>query len=104
DPGYNRLLGGSGHKLPGMRETREHRRAEAEQRKALAKTRREHEKRVRDLEMQILNLDGRQKELSEELEKPETYEAGGAVMNLNRELLAVTADLERLTAEWERLA
>jgi hypothetical protein len=25
-------------------------------------------------------------------------------MNLNRELLAVTADLERLTAEWERLA
>jgi ATP-binding cassette subfamily F protein 3 len=96
DPGYN--------KLPGMRETRELRRAEAEQRKALAKTKREHEKRVRDLEMQILNLDGRQKELSEELEKPETYQAGGAVMNLNRELLAVTADLERLTAEWERLA
>ena len=103
DPGY-RKPGDPGYKLPGMRETREQRRAEAEQRKALAKTKREHEKRVRDLEMQILNLDGRQKELSEELEKPETYEAGGAVMNLNRELLAVTADLERLTAEWERLA
>jgi ATP-binding cassette subfamily F protein 3 len=102
DPGYK--PGDPGYKLPGMRETREQRRAEAEQRKALAKTKREHEKRVRDLEMQILNLDGRQKELSEELEKPETYEAGGAVMNLNRELLAVTADLERLTAEWERLA
>ena len=97
-------IGDPGYKLPGMRETREQRRAEAEQRKALAKTKREHEKRVRDLEMQILNLDGRQKELSEDLEKPETYEAGGAVMNLNRELLAVTADLERLTAEWERLA
>ena len=96
--------GDPGYKLPGLRETREQRRAEAEQRKALAKTKREHEKQVRDLEMQILNLDGRQKELSEELEKPETYEAGGAVMNLNRELLAVTADLERLTAEWERLA
>ena len=93
-----------GYKLPGMREAREQRRAEAEQRKALAKTKREHEKQVRDLEMQILNLDGRQKELSEELEKPETYQAGGAVMDLNRELLAVTADLERLTAEWERLA
>jgi ATP-binding cassette subfamily F protein 3 len=103
DPGY-RKPGDSGCKLPGMRETREQRRAEAEQRKALAKTKREHEKRVRDLEMQILNLDGRQKELAEELEKPETYEAGGAVMNVNRELLAVTADLERLTAEWERLA
>jgi ATP-binding cassette subfamily F protein 3 len=93
-----------GYKLPGMRETRQLRRAEAEQRKSLAKIKREHEKRVRDLEIQILNLDGRQKELSEELEKPETYEAGGAVMNLNRELQAVTADLERLTAEWERLA
>jgi hypothetical protein len=54
--------------------------------------------------MQILNLEGRQKELAEELEKPETYEAGGAAMSLNRELLAVTADMERLTAEWERLA
>jgi ATP-binding cassette subfamily F protein 3 len=97
-------IGDPGSKLPGMRETREQRRAEAEQRKALAKTKREHERRVRDLEMQILNLDGRQKELSEELEKPETYEAGGAVMDLNRELLAVTADLERLTGEWERLA
>ena len=58
-----------------MRETREQRRAEAEERKALAKTKREHEKRVRDLEMQILKLEGRQKELTEELEKPETYEA-----------------------------
>jgi ATP-binding cassette subfamily F protein 3 len=96
-------IGDSGYKLPGMRETREQRRAEADQRKALARIKRDHEKRVRDLEMQILNLEGRQKELTEELEKPETYEAGGAAMSLNRELLAVTADMERLTAEWERL-
>ena len=93
----------AGSGLPGMRETREQRRAEAEERKALAKTKREHEKRVRDLEMQILNLEGRLKELTEELEKPETYEAGGAAMNLNREFSAVTADMERLTKEWERL-
>jgi ATP-binding cassette subfamily F protein 3 len=92
-----------GYKLPGMRETRELRRAEADQRKALAKTKRDHEKRLRDLEMQILNLEGRQKELTEELEKPETYEAGGAAMNLNRELQAVTDDMERLTKEWESL-
>jgi len=89
---------------PGMREAREQRRAEAEQRKAESKLKRDREKIVRDLEMQILKLEGRQKELTEELEKPETYEAGGAAMQLNRELQAVTADLERLTAEWETMA
>jgi ATP-binding cassette subfamily F protein 3 len=96
-------IGDPGYKLPGMRETREQRRAEAEERKSLAKTKREHEKWVRDLEMQILKLEGRQKELTEELEKPETYEAGGAATSLNRELSAVTADMERLTKEWESL-
>jgi ATP-binding cassette subfamily F protein 3 len=80
-----------------MRETRE-------QRKAEAKLKRDHERKVRDLEMQILKLEGRQKELTEELEKPETYEAGGAATQLNRELQAITADLERLTAEWDQLA
>jgi ATP-binding cassette subfamily F protein 3 len=89
---------------PGMRESREQRRADSEQRKAEAKLKRDHEKRVRDLEMQILKLEGRQKELTEELEKPETYERGGAATQLNRELQAITADLQRLTAEWEKLA
>jgi ATP-binding cassette subfamily F protein 3 len=88
---------------PGMRESREQRRADSEQRKAEAKIKRDHDKRVRDLEMQILKLEGRQKELTEELEKPETYERGGAATQLNRELLAITADLQRLTAEWEKL-
>jgi len=37
------------------------------------------------------------------LEKPETYERGGTATLLNRELQAVTADMERLTAEWEKL-
>jgi ATP-binding cassette subfamily F protein 3 len=88
---------------PGMRESREQRRADSEQRKAEAKIKRDHDKRVRDLEMQILKLEGRQKELTEELEKPETYERGGAATQLNRELLAISADLERLTAEWEAM-
>jgi ATP-binding cassette subfamily F protein 3 len=88
---------------PGMRESREQRRADSEQRKAEAKLKRDHEKRVRDLEMQILKLEGRQKELTEELEKPETYERGGAAVQLNRELQSVTADMERLTLEWEKL-
>jgi ATP-binding cassette subfamily F protein 3 len=88
---------------PGMRESREQRRAAAEERKAEAKLKRDHDKKVRDLEMQILKLEGRQKELTEELEKPETYERGGAATQLNRELLAIRTDLERITTEWEKL-
>ena len=88
-------------KKPGLRETREARRAEADRRKTEAKAKREHAKRVHDLEQQILSLEGRQKELTAELEKPDTYNAGGAVMQLNRELLAVTEDLARVTEEWE---
>jgi ATP-binding cassette subfamily F protein 3 len=87
-----------------MRETREQRRATAEDRKAEAKIKRDHEKSARDLEMQILKLEGRQKELTAELEKPETYDRGGAATQLNRELQAVTTDMERLTKEWEKLA
>jgi ATP-binding cassette subfamily F protein 3 len=56
------------------------------------------------LEQQIVSLEGRQKELTAELEKPDTYNAGGAVMQLNRELLAVTEDLARVTEEWEGAA
>jgi ATP-binding cassette subfamily F protein 3 len=89
---------------PGMRESRQQRRADSEQRKVEAKLKRDHEKRTRDLEMQILKLEGRQKELTEELEKPETYERGGAATQLNRELLAINEDLQRLTADWEKLA
>ncbi|HEX8280060.1 MAG TPA: ATP-binding cassette domain-containing protein, partial [Chthoniobacterales bacterium] len=88
----------------GLREMRQQRRAEAEQRKAEAKTKRDHEKRVREIEMHILSLEGRQRELTAELEKPESYEAGGSAMALNRELSSVTAEIERATKEWEALA
>ena len=67
--------GGLVQEKTGMRETREQRRAAAEDRKAEAKIKRDQEKIARDLEMQILKLEGRQKELTEELEKPETYDA-----------------------------
>ncbi|MGZ5019343.1 MAG: ABC-F family ATP-binding cassette domain-containing protein, partial [Chthoniobacterales bacterium] len=77
----------------GLRETRERRRAEAEQRKAEAKVKRDHEKRLREIEMHILSLEGRQKELTAELENPETYERGGAAMELNRELLGLNDEL-----------
>ena len=108
DPGRNvenamAGIGDPGYRKPGMRESREQRRAAAEERKAEAKAKREHEKKSRDLEMQILKLEGRQKELTAELEKPETYDRGGAATQLNRELQAVTTDMERLTSEWEKL-
>ncbi|MBA2623222.1 MAG: ABC-F family ATP-binding cassette domain-containing protein [Chthoniobacterales bacterium] len=88
---------------PGLRDSRQQRRADAEQRKAEAKIQREREKRVRELEMHILSLEGRQGELTAELEKPETYDAGGAAMELNRELSSLTVELERVTTEWEAL-
>lgn len=87
-----------------LSEVREQRRLEAEQRKAAAKAERERKKHLEHLEMRILHLEGRQKELSAELEKPEVYEPGGPVMELNRELQSVTDDLEHVMAEWESLA
>ena len=87
----------------GLRERKEQRRAEAELRKAGAKALRDRQKQLEQLEMRIFSLEARQKELSLELEKPETYEAGGAAMQLNRELLTVQEELERTTAEWEQL-
>ena len=89
---------------PGMKEQREQRRAEAEARKAQSAARRDLEKRVQALEMRILSLEGRQKQLTEELEKPESYAAGGNAMQCNRELMAVTDELTHATAEWEKLA
>jgi ATP-binding cassette, subfamily F, member 3 len=90
--------------VPGLREQREQRRAEAEERKTAAKAQRERQKQIEQLEMRILHLEGRQKELAAELEKPEAYAPGGAAMQLNRELLSVQDELERTTAEWEALA
>ncbi len=88
----------------GLREIKTQRRAEAEERKAEAKAKRELEQRVREIEMHILSFEGRQRELTAELEKPETYEAGGNAVQLNREMLGVTEEISRATKEWEALA
>lgn len=79
-------------------------RIEAEQRQALSRERREQQQVVSDLEKQIHELERRQTELTAELEKPETYEKTGQVMQLNRELTHVIDELHRLTAEWESAA
>ncbi len=94
----------SGGNAPTPRKSKEQKRAEAEARQAISRVKKEHDARVASLEMQIATLEGRQKEITAELENPATYDAGGAVMNLNRELMSVSASLERLTAEWETLS
>ncbi|MGA3170862.1 MAG: ABC-F family ATP-binding cassette domain-containing protein [Chthoniobacteraceae bacterium] len=88
----------------GMKEMRGQRRADAERRKAEAKVKRDQQKMAESLEMRIFALEGRQKEIAAELEKPEAYEAGGAAVSLNRELMTVTEELEKVTAEWEGMA
>jgi ATP-binding cassette subfamily F protein 3 len=88
----------------GLREQKEQRRAEAEARKAAAKTQRDHQRKVDELEMRIATLEGKQRDLTAELEKPETYAAGGAAMQLNRDLMTVAEELARVTAEWETFA
>jgi len=75
-----------------------------EQRKAAEKAERERRKEVEHLERRIAHLEGRQKELTIELEKPEVYDAGGPVMELNRELQTVAEELARTVAKWEKLS
>ena len=88
----------------GMKEMREKKRAEAEARKAIAKEKRDREKRVTDLEMQIATLEGRQRDLTAQLEDSAAYEAGGNAIALNRELSSVSKDLTRLNDEWMKAA
>ena len=83
-----------------MKESREKKRADAEARKAIAKVQRDREKRVTDLEMQIATLEGRQRDLTSQLEDPAAYEAGGNAIAINRELSSVATDLVRLNDEW----
>jgi ATP-binding cassette subfamily F protein 3 len=85
-----------------LREQKEQKRAEAEARKALAKTQREREKHLREIETQIAILEGRQKELTAELEDPAAYGPGGRAVLINRELSALIDELARLTTEWEK--
>ena len=87
---------------PGLREQKAQKRAEAEMRKMLAKQQRERERHVRELEMHIAALEVQQKKLALELEDPAVYEAGGRAVAINREFSAVSEELERLTAEWDK--
>jgi len=59
---------------------------------------------VHQLEKKIQDLEKRQAEITAELEKPETYQAGGKAMDLNREFRHNADEIARLTPKWEEAA
>jgi ATP-binding cassette subfamily F protein 3 len=85
----------------GPRKQKGQKRAEADARNAISKTKREKDRRLHEIEMQIAALEAQQKEFIAALEDPAVYEIGGRAVSINRELSTVTADLARLTREWE---
>ena len=93
---------GATRNAPGLKEQKERKRREADERKELAKAERETAKRLAELEMQIATLEGQQKELTAALEDPTLYETGGRAVVVNRDLAAVSENLARLNAEWEK--
>jgi ATP-binding cassette subfamily F protein 3 len=76
-------------------------RIEAEQRQARSRKKREIQGRIAGLEKEIAGLESREKELTAELEKPETYATGGRAAQINRELMEVHDRLAGANAEWE---
>ncbi|MCL4785310.1 MAG: ATP-binding cassette domain-containing protein [Verrucomicrobia bacterium] len=83
---------------------KEQKRIEAEQRQARSRRRKEIQERVNSLEAEITELEAKERQLTAELEKPETYASGGRAMQINRELLEIHDRLPVATAEWEAAA
>lgn len=84
--------------------SRDQKRFEAEARQSRSRDRRAQQQIADKLEKDIARLEQRQKELTAELEKPETYQQPGRAMTVNRELSGVTDDLAEATAKWEQAA
>jgi len=79
-------------------------RLEAEQRQARSKVKKEQQQAVHQLEKKIQDLEKRQAEITAELEKPETYQSGGRMMDLNREFRHNADEIAELTPKWEEAA
>jgi ATP-binding cassette subfamily F protein 3 len=82
--------------------TREEKRAEAVAREAQAKARKELEKNVVVAEAAIATAELKLKNLTIELEKPQTYADGGRALRLNRDVMATQEEIARLTEAWEK--
>jgi ATP-binding cassette subfamily F protein 3 len=87
-----------------MVDRKEQKRLEAEARQARSTKLKGQRQIVHDLEKQIQALEKRQAEITAELEKPETYQAGGKASQLNREFSHNADDLTELTPKWEAAA
>ncbi|HXT13868.1 MAG TPA: ABC-F family ATP-binding cassette domain-containing protein [Candidatus Angelobacter sp.] len=83
---------------------KEQKRIEAEQRQARSKVRKQQQQVVHELEKRIQELEQRQGEITVDLEKPETYQAGGKAMELNREFRYNADELAELNVKWEHAA
>ncbi|MCX6910176.1 MAG: ABC-F family ATP-binding cassette domain-containing protein [Verrucomicrobia bacterium] len=81
---------------------RDQKRLEAEARQSRSRDRRVQQQIVDKLEKEIARLEQRQKELTAELENPDTYQQPGRAVAVNRELSGVTDDLAEATAKWEQ--
>ena len=81
---------------------KEQRRVEAEQRQARSRKKRGIQERITALEREIDGLEAREKALTAELEKPETYAAGNRALQVNRELMEVHDRLAAANTEWEK--
>jgi ATP-binding cassette subfamily F protein 3 len=90
----------SAKNAPATIDRKEQRRREAEERQKRSRIKREIQTRIAALEKEICLLEAQEKELTLELENPETYAQGRAVQ-VNRELLHVHDRLPLATAEWE---
>jgi ATP-binding cassette subfamily F protein 3 len=81
--------------------TKEQKRKEAEERQAVSAARKKAQTHLDQIEREIGELERRHKEVVAQLEAPETYQQGGDVMKLNRELIETAERLERLNETWE---
>ena len=60
--------------------------------------------RVAELEKAIQDLESRQKQLTEELQSPDTHAAPGRSFEISRELKSIGMDLMERSVEWEESA
>ena len=83
---------------------KEQKRLEAEARQARSNKLKGQRQIVHEFEKKIQALEKRQADITEELEKAETYQAGSRAAALNRELSQNADELSELTPQWEAAA
>ncbi len=81
--------------------SKERRRIEAEERNRRSALIRKHQAKVDQIEKEIAEMEERQNLLTEELEKPETYQNGPRIVEINQELKMISDTLETHWKEWE---